>query len=39
MCGAMFDEVLDEGVTAHAHASVDVGAELGIERDGSIQQQ
>ena len=34
---ASFDEVLDEG--AAAHASIDVSAELGIERDGSLQQE
>jgi len=34
--GSRFDEVLDEGEAAQA--SIDVFAEFGIERDGSLQQ-
>src|SRR5439155_11640379 len=34
---AVVDEVLDEGEAANA--SVDVCAELGIERDGPVQQE
>ena len=37
MRGSPFDEVLDEGEAAQA--SIDVCAELGIERDGSFQQE
>ena len=35
--GRCFDEVLDEGEAAHAF--IDVFAEFGIERDGSLQQE
>ena len=35
VCGSLFDEVLDE--VAAAHASIDLFAEFGIERDGSFQ--
>ena len=35
VCGSLFDEVLDE--VAAAHASIDLFAERGIERDGSFQ--
>jgi hypothetical protein len=35
--GSLSDEVLDEG--GASHASIDVFAEFGIERDGSFQQE
>ena len=34
---SFFDEVRDEGATAHA--VIDASAQVGIERDGSLQQE
>jgi hypothetical protein len=33
----VFDEVRDEG--AAVHAAIDLSAQVGIERDGSLQQE